>query len=269
MTRTNMATTRVRPDAAHTLLARVLRRRRLSGGFVRVTVGGADVSGFTPMGFDQWFRLFLPVDDGALTRLPQRVDTASYLRYLAVPKGRRPLMRNYTVAGRRDDGLDGPELDIDFVVHGGGAAAAWAQTCRPGAAVALFDEGITYRPPADCGDATVIVADESGLPAAAGVLAALAPHVYGVAVLEVAGADDRRDLPAPVGVDVRWIVRGTTPSTPGALALHAASAMPAPDASAYAWVVGEQGLVAGMRRHWVHGGLPKAHITFTGYWRHR
>ncbi|MEO3830201.1 siderophore-interacting protein [Actinomadura sp. B10D3] len=53
----------------------------------------------------------------------------------------------------RPDGLDGAELDVDFVLHGSaddqtaGPAAAWATTCTRGDAVGILDEGIRHCPP--------------------------------------------------------------------------------------------------------------------------
>ncbi|WP_142120663.1 SIP domain-containing protein [Rarobacter faecitabidus] len=38
---------------------------------------------------------------------------------------------------------------------------------------------------------------------------------------------------------------------------------------AYGWVVGEQGLVTAVCRHWAGTGLPKENIMFCGYWRAR
>ncbi|WP_029144752.1 siderophore-interacting protein [Microbacterium luticocti] len=274
MVRTNMTATRVKPTTPHLLTLHVLGSEQLSPGFMRVRVGSGDIADFVPMGYDQWFRMFLPTGgDGSLAKLPNKLDTVAYLRYLTIAKTERPVMRNYTVAGYRDDGADGPELDIDFVLHGdaghAGPAADWARTCRAGDAVALIDEGISYHPPADCGQRTVVVADESGLPAAASVLASLPRTATGYAVLEVPDAADRRPIDAPDDVQVCWVTRTDPQAVPGAAALAAASDLAHPDAPFYAWVVGEQALATGLRRHWVQSGVPKGHITFCGYWRHR
>lgn len=59
----------------------------------------------------------------------------------------RPVLRSYSVRAYRPDGPDGPELDIDFVLHGSaadgtaGPAATWAQHCARDDAVAILDEG--------------------------------------------------------------------------------------------------------------------------------
>lgn len=273
MARSNVNAGRLRPQVSELLTAHALRRERLSPTFVRVTLGGEDLARFAPMGADQWFRLFLPVDDGAtLSRLPARLDTVAYLRYLAIARTRRPVLRNYTVRAFRPDGPLGPELDVDFVLHGSaadgtaGPAATWASTCTVGDSVALIDEGVTFNPPPGC-EQLLLVADETGLPAVAAILEQLPAGARGSAVLEVQHPDDRQDLAAPEGMAVTWLVR-TDPLAPtGRAALDAVAAVPLPAGRCYGWAVGESALATGARRHWVQAGLAKSDVTFCGYWR--
>jgi NADPH-dependent ferric siderophore reductase len=271
MARQNMNATRVKPAADGLLTLHVQRREQISPSFARVTLGGGDVDAFAPMGFDQWFRLFLPVSEQSLSRLPNKLDTLSYLRYLAIAKTDRPVLRNYTVRAFRPDGANGPELDVDFVLHGSGAdsgpAAAWAESCGPGDAVAILDEGISYNPPADRAGHTILVADETGLPAAAGILSSLGREVTGAAIIEIPHADDAQSIDAPAGVEVEWVVRSDPHARPGAAALAAASALPVPAQPFFAWAVGEQSLPTSMRRHWVQAGVPKSAVSFCGYWK--
>ena len=146
MARQNITKVGRRPQRADLLVVQVLGRTRISPSFTRVTVGGPDAARFTPRGFDQWARIFLPVDDGsALARVPRKLTVGSYLRYLTLAKTERPLLRSYTISGYRSSGQDGPELDLDFVLHAGpdgalGPAAAWAEGCAPGDPIALLDE---------------------------------------------------------------------------------------------------------------------------------
>lgn len=272
MARTNVNAGRRKPETVQLLTLHVLRRAQISPTFVRVTLGGADVERFRPMGFDQWFRLFLPVtDEASLTRLPNKLDTLAYLRYLAIARTERPVLRNYTVRAYRPDGPQGPELDVDLVLHGSatdgtsGPAATWAQTCVPGDAVAILDEGVTFVPgPAH--EHLLIAADETGLPAVAGILASLPADARGTAWVEIPDPADRQELAGPAGVEVRWVVRPDPHALPGRAVLAAVEAAPVPPA-AYAWVVGEQSLVADARRHWVRVGVPKPDVTFCGYWK--
>jgi NADPH-dependent ferric siderophore reductase len=274
MARTNMQATRIKPERSELIVLHVLRSERLSRSFVRVTLGGGDIARFVPLGFDQWFRLFIPVgDESALERLPAKLDTVAYARYLAISRSVRPVLRNYTVRAFRLDGPSGPELDVDFVLHTAadgtsGPAAAWAQSCAPGDAVAVIDEGIAFTPAPELAHVR-LVADETGLPAVAGVLASLRDDVRGVAVVEVPDASDVQDLASPEGVEVRWVFRGEAGGRPGGLALAAARSLPVPAERSYGWSVGEAALPIGMRRHWLAEGVAKSDIVFTGYWKAR
>ncbi|PKW14851.1 siderophore-interacting protein [Saccharopolyspora spinosa] len=272
MARTNLATRRIKPEHSELLTLRVLRRERISPHFARITLGRGDVEEFRYMGFDQWFRLFIPVSEDSLSRLPDKLNAVSYAKFLTTAKISRPVLRNYSVRAYRPVGPDGPEIDVDFVLHGSakngtaGPAATWAQTCEEGDAVAILDEGIRFNPPRGV-EHVLLVVDETGLPAAAGVLAALAPETRGLALIEVPSEADLQPLDAPAGVEVRWVVRDHPESTPGRAALAAAQALPTATSPTYGWVVGESNLAASLRRHWIRNGLPKDHIMFCGYWR--
>lgn len=265
MARQNMTASRIKPGTAELLTLRVLRRERISPHFSRVTVGQDDIGGFTPMGFDQWFRLFIPVAENSLSRLPRTLNALSYAKFLTIAKTSRPVLRNYSVRAHRPDGPDGPELDIDFVLHGDGPAGSWAQTCTRGDAIAILDEGIGFNPGAGK-EHFLLVADETGLPAMAGVLRSLPATANGHAVIEIPEADDQQPLDAPPGVEITWLPRART-TAPGQAALATAQDLPAPTSPVHAWVVGESGLAVALRRHWVRAGIPKNDIMFCGYWK--
>jgi NADPH-dependent ferric siderophore reductase len=267
MARTNLNAARIKPAVPEMLMLRALRSEQVSPHFQRVTLGGDDIGRFQAMGFDQWFRLFIPVADDSLARLPSKLDTLAYLKFLAIGKASRPILRNYTVRAFRADAGGGPELDVDFLLHEpAGPAATWAATCSPGDAVAILDEGIGFNPPPGL-DLVRLVGDESALPAVAGILGSLPATARGQALIEIPSDEDRRDLEAPAGVEVTWVVRTGSPAKPGAAVLAAAAALPLPAEPFYGWVAGEQSLATGLRRHWVAAGVPKTNIMFCGYWR--
>ncbi|MGA8116671.1 MAG: siderophore-interacting protein [Actinocatenispora sp.] len=171
MVRTNLRSTRVRPATTELLTLRVLRHEQVSPHFQRVTLGHGDIERFHHMGFDQWFRLFIPTaGDESLARMPRTLTAMSYAKYMTIPKATRPILRNYSVRDYRPDGPEGPELDVDFVLHGSpddgtaGPATTWATTCRAGDTVAIFNEGIRFNPPPSI-RRVLLVADETGLPA--------------------------------------------------------------------------------------------------------
>ncbi|MGO2110860.1 MAG: siderophore-interacting protein [Pseudoclavibacter sp.] len=250
--------------------AAVARTERVTPNMVRVTLAGGDLDAFDHRGFDQWFRLAIPVrDHEGLDRMPAKFGIAGYLKYLTMPKGMRPVVRNYTVRAYRtaaESASTQAELDIDFVVHGtDGVAGPWALNAEPGSEVALIDQGCGYAPvPAD---STLIVADESGLPAAVGVLRDLPRDATGHAVIELFDADDRQEVDAPEGVTVHWLERGHD-EAPGARALPTLRDLEFDPASVYAFAVGESALATGARRHLVgERGVAKRSVTFSGYWK--
>lgn len=268
----------VKPQTQELIHLRVLRTERLSSHWARVTLGGEEIDRFRPMGYDQWFRIFLPLGgDEGLDRLPAKANKLfGYLRYLRIPDGVRPVMRNYTVrAFRRATAERGAELDVDFVLHGSaadgtaGPASRWAETCEPGESVVLIDEGRAFNP-ARGTERVLLVADETGLPAIAGICASLPTDATGLAIIEVAAGDDALDFARPGGVEVRWIVRehGAVAGEPALHLLRSLSDAELPASPFHAYIVGEQALPTSARRHLVgERGVDKDLVSFCGYWR--
>ena len=254
------------PQNATMLVAEVLRAERVTPTMMRVTLGGGALSAFEPMGFDQWFRLFLPARSDAETSyaLPAKINLLGYMQYLAMPKATRPAMRNYTVRQFRPAER---ELDIDFVAHGdNGPASRWAAAARVGDTVALLDQGTMFSP-VDGTDWHLLVGDESGLPAIAGILRDMPRDATGHAFIEIPDPADAQPVDAPAGVEVHWLPREHS-DRPGALAIRTVQAFDLPAGSVYAFLVGEQSLPTQLRRWLVtERGVPKANVTFSGFWR--
>jgi NADPH-dependent ferric siderophore reductase len=244
----------------------VVKREQVSPHLVRVTFGGGDLEQFEFQGFDQWFRLAVPTHGAGdrFDNLPATFGIGGYLRYLTLPGETRPVIRNYTVRAYRSDPV---ELDVDFVVHGAdGVAGPWAAAAEPGAEIAFIDQGRGWRPPPST-SRVLLVADESGLPAAAGILRDLPRDAVGDAIIELFDLADRQDVEAPDGVTVHWVVREAG-ARPGAAALPALAALSFDPATTYGFAVGESAVATGARRLLVgERGVPKAHVTFCGYWR--
>jgi len=256
----------LQPTNPTMVVAEVVRAARISPGIIRVTLGGEALDRFEPMGFDQWFRLFLPPTDDVVANfdLPKKINLLGYVQFLAMPKATRPVMRNYTV---REFRAAERELDIDFVAHGdNGPASRWAGSARAGDTVALLDQGIMFAP-VEGVDWQLLVADESGLPAVAGILRDMPRDSVGHAFIEVPDAADAQPLDPPAGMTVHWLVRGHD-DRPGALALATVQDFDLPEGSVYAYLVGEQSLPTSLRRWLVNTrGVPKANVTFCGFWR--
>ncbi|WP_226533805.1 siderophore-interacting protein [Microbacterium paraoxydans] len=265
----------VKPETAELIQLTVLRTRRLSAHWVRVTLGGGEIEKFRPMGFDQWFRLFLPVGgDAGLDRVPAKANKIfGYLKFLRIPEGERPVMRNYSVRAFRASTVDAAaEIDVDFVLHGSvadgtaGPASRWAETCRPGEHVLIIDEGLTFNPQRGT-DRVVLVGDETAMPAIASICASLPDDAVGTAIVEVPSQEDTLPFPHPSGVEVVQLVRPHD-VVPGALALDALGRTTLPSAPFHAYAAGEQALASGVRKHLVgERGVDKNAVSFCGYWK--
>ena len=265
----------VKPASQELIHLQVLRTERLTPHWMRITLGGGEIARFTPMGYDQWFRIFLPHSgeggDEGLERIPAKANKIfGYLKYLRIPDGVRPVMRNYTVRAYRASGPSGgPEIDVDFVLHGSGPTAGpasrWADAAAPGESVVVIDEGLGFNPQRGV-ENVLLVADETGAPAVAGICASLPEAATGIALIEAPSADDVLEFPAPAGVEVRWLVRDAA-AKPGSLALETLQQLETPASDAHCFIVGEQSLPTAARRHLVAQGVDKERISFVGYWR--
>ncbi|WP_320775816.1 siderophore-interacting protein [Streptomyces sp. CRN 30] len=264
-------TTSTRPSALDQRLFRasVVSSTRLTPNMQRVTVRGEELRAFPWRGYDHWFRLFFRCAHQDSFREPDIAADTWWKPYLAMPDEVRPYCANYTVADFR---ADAGELDIDVVVHRGadgeteGTVAIWACAVEPGEEMALLDQGLMYDAPADA-SSVLLVADESGLPAVAGILRSLPADMSVRVVQEVPAEADRRDLPGPAGTRIDWVCRTDPHEIPGTAALAALCADGTVDATGYAFVVGEQKLATEARRHLHRSGMPKDRITFSGFWK--
>jgi NADPH-dependent ferric siderophore reductase len=172
-------------------------------------------------------------------------------------------LRSYTA--RHQDPETG-QVEIDFVLHGDGPAAAWAAAAAPGALLGVAGAGaLGERTAAHL----LLAGDETALPAISRILAAAPAWTQGVALLEVAGPAEEQPLSAPDGVDVRWLHRDATPPGESTLLADAVAALDRPDGDdVFAWVAAESGAVrairADLRGRW---GLGRSQHHAIGYWR--
>lgn len=261
----------VKPEHREILTAEVLASKRISPNFVRVTLGGTGLANFTAMGFDQWFRLFMPGRDGSLKLPTSSTNLGWFAQYLMMGKEHRPLARNYTVRDYRAAGFgefgSTAEIDVDFVSHGDGSpASAWANNATPGCQVGLLDEGITYQAP-DHSDWTLLVGDErAARHRGRAAVAAARGEGRGVHRDSVrrgpAGTGRTRgragELAGPHGRARGGRGAGRGGGATGGTARHGRLRLHR----------GRAEIGRGVRRHLAQEReIPKADITFTGYWR--
>lgn len=263
--------------------------RRLSPAFVRITLAGACLDDFDGGGElgprDQRIKLIFPLPGGTV-RAPELESSGWYPRWLALDPAERGEMRTYTVRRTRLGGRR-PEIDVDFVLHlpgvageSSGPGGSWAATASPGDRVSLLGprrgrcadyRGIEWSPPAPEAGQVLLVGDETAVPAVASILETLPALYVASAVLEVPHADDFAQLSSPASVRTTWLARGSRAR--GELLRRAVreavqQAATTDAGTPYVWIAAEAGVVRDLRRHLVTDlGVPRADITFMGYWR--
>lgn len=237
----------------------VVETQRLTDGMLRVVFGGAGLDGFVSSGTgDEYLRLFLPERGHDEPRLPVPVGDASW----EFPTGVEPCeMRTYTV--RAWNGSAG-RLTIDFVVHEGGIAAAWALGARPGHVAGVNTPRGLYAPPSGIAW-QLLVADATGLPAALRLAEQAPAGVRTRVVLEVAGPWDEQRIELPPHVELTWVHGGNGNGPTRIEEIVRAAEFPA--GPGYVWVAGETRATRGVRRFLRHElRLPPTAYKVVGYW---
>jgi len=225
-----------------------VRRVVLSGSPAAVTAAGPTVN------------LLVPRVGDAAPRWPRVAKDGR----IVWPDGAHGVsLRSYTA--RRQD-PEGARVEIDFVLHGDGPAAAWAAAAVPGSLLAVAGAGALGNRPAGY---LVLAGDETALPAISRILAAAPPGTSGVALLEVAGPAEEQALVAPAGIELRWLHRGVTPPGESTALADEVAALDRPAGDdVFAWVAAESATVRAIRSH-LRGrwGLSRAQHHAIGYWR--
>jgi NADPH-dependent ferric siderophore reductase len=228
---------------------------------VRVTLGGPELEGFRVEQPAASVRVLLPSETrGEQPELIMPTWTGNEFR---MPDGRRPTIRTFTP--RRVDAV-ALELDVEIVVHHGGAASDWARTAEPGteAAVSGPGRGYTVDPaaPAFC-----LAGDETAIPATSQLLEAL-PDAAPVQVhIEVAEPEARLDLPDHPRATVRWydLPPGADPGDALVAAVDGAEL----SQETRVWAAGEAAAMQRLRRHlFEQRRIPRSHTAVRGYWKH-
>jgi len=248
---------RVRHNARSRLL-KVLRITDLSPTLRRITVGGEDLSGFVSAAPDDHVKLFF-FPPGTSPLKPEMGPQGP------VWAGARPPMRDYTP--RRYD-EKAQELDLEFVMHGEGPAALWAAAAQPGTPLLIGGpRGSSIVPPR--ADGYLLVADESGLPAAARWLESLPALVPATVVIEVADAGSEIPLQTQAALSLTWVHRGAHAAGESPLLLETLQKMRRPPGDFFAWVACESSQSRALRKfleeQWQ---LDADSLKTAGYWKH-
>ncbi|AML59893.1 iron-chelator utilization protein [Serratia rubidaea] len=280
----------------------LIEKRQISPSLVRCVFSGPQVSRMKLEAPDQRIKLLFPSAEGQASPLVNGDDW--YRDYMAIPKAQRPVMRTYTLRALR---RERQEMDVEFVLHGdGGPASAWATHAQPGDAIQIVapnadfagdSGGYEWAPPAQMRQA-LLIADETALPAAMGILEQLAqqdnpPQVQ--AFFEVPLAGDCVSVAQFPFAEVFWLPRDVGPQQlHGTLLLESVRRrVTIPDSaraeaqslaenslggdvlweraegacSFYAWVAAESSTVKSLRRYLIgECDLDRSTVNFMAYW---
>ena len=234
--------TRVRHEVKRRQLV-VARVERLAPSMVRVVLRGAELAGFTSLGFDDHVKLFFPAGGG----------TAA------------PEMRDFTP--RRYDAGAG-ELWIDFYLHAAGPAASWAAQATPGQSLTVGGPRGSFIIPVEGIDAHVLIGDETALPAIGRRLEELPADASALVLLQTdAGAQDY-PLASRARLQVRKLLRAADTAPDAASIVESLHTVPFSPGSWFTWLAAESHVAREVRLHLTaERGIDKRRVKAAGYWR--
>jgi NADPH-dependent ferric siderophore reductase len=241
----------------------VLRTDWVTPHLVRVVLGGAGVSSFQDNGFTDKYVKLMFLKPGVSYQQPVSLEQIR----ATMPRIDWPTTRTYTV--RWYDPAAG-ELAIDFVYHGDeGIAAPWAAAALPGTEVLVRGPGGAYAP-STAADWHLLVGDESALPAVSAALEALPAGAVASVFALVEDDAEAVKLTSAAEVDATWLYRSSfdSPSAANEALIAAVRAYTFRQGVVQAFVHGEAGFVADLRRHLTADrGVPRDMLSISGYWR--
>lgn len=226
----------------------VLRVTDLTPRMRRITLGGAELQGFTSLGSDDHIKLLF----AETAEQQQAIDA----RNLGRDGGARPTMREYTP--RRID-LMANELDIDFVLHGDGPASTWAAQAEPGQTLNIAGPRASMVVP-DIFDSYLLMGDETAIPAIGRRLEELPAGRRVVAVIQIEDEQERQPLPSAAQVEVIWVKRDED-------LLARLEALALPEGKLYSWVALEKSLTRQAKALLLEKGVAEDALKAAAYWR--
>ena len=220
----------------------VARVEQLSPHFRRVTFTGDALRDFVSLSFDDHVKLFFaPADDGA-----------------------EPARRDYTPRSY-DNAAD--ELQIEFALHGEGAASDWAAQAAPGQTLTVAGPKGSLIIPVDY-DWHLLVGDETALPAIEVMLGQLPASARATVLVEVADAAEEQALTSAATLDVHWRHRDGAPAGRETSLVEALRAIDVPSTDIAVWAAGEKAAVQAVRTHLIsERGLDRRQVRAGSYWR--
>lgn len=231
----------------------------LTPHMVRVTLAGPELTGFPVPEPAASVRLLIPSSGHSELVLPKWNGNEFLL-----PDGQRPIIRTFTPRNYRPDEH---ELDLDVVIHEGGAVAEWVGVAGTGdpAAVSGPGRGYSIDPEAT---RFVLAGDATAIPAIAQILETFPADKAVRVLIETGSFEARLELPSHPMADTSWLYlpKDAQPGT----ALVPAIRNVALDPGVRLWVAGEAAAMHQIRQYlFKEQGQPRSQATVRGYWKLR
>ena len=225
---------RIKHDVRRRTLA-ICARRMLSPNMLRLTLGGAELAGFTSSAPDDHIKLFVRDHDGV------------------------EVMRYYTP---RRFYPDENRLDIDFALHDAGPATLWANNAQVGDRAEIGGprgSQIVSGPISRW----ILIGDETALPAIARRVEELPPGVPVSSLVAIPTPEDKQDFETDADLSASWVCRTNPTDWTGLLAKLAD--MPV-ERDAFVWIAAEANVARHVRHHLEERGHPRGWMKASGYW---
>lgn len=239
-------------------VATVTKAERITPKMARITLTSDDFDSFVSLAYDDHCKVFFPSDGSGF---PAPIADENGLHF---PEGQRPPARDYTP---RAYDAEARTVTLDFVLHGDGPAATWAENAKPGDTIGIGGPRGSFVV-RGVFDWYLLVGDETALPAIARRIEELPRDATVIAVIEVADNAEIQTLDAPEGAQIHWLSReGAAPGNAGPL-LSTVKTLTLPSGAGYAFVAGESKMSKAVRAYLVDGlGHNTDWVKAAGYWQ--
>ena len=222
----------------------------------RVILGGGELEGFSIDQPAASVRLLLPTES-------ELVVPGWNGNEFLLADGRRPIIRTFTP--RHVDPEKG-DMDLDVVLHDGGAVSSWVRVAEAGDPAAVSGPGRGYVVDPDA-SSFLLIGDETAIPAISQLLETVPTDVRVGVIVEIAHPDAKLDLPEHPRAAVQWCDRSSA-TPPGSALVSAVRAASLPTRVSV-WAAGEAAAMHAIRRHLFEDrGLARSQATVRGYWKH-
>lgn len=180
----------------------------------------------------------------------------------AGPEG-QTVRRHYTV---RTFDREARRLAVDFLRHGDGPGARFAETVQVGDDLEVSGPANRYTPNLEA-NWHILAGDETAIPAIFGTLESLPAGTKVKAFIEIESADEEQAVDTEADLDLIWLHRGGTPGEESRLLFETITSKPLPDGKGHVFLAGETNRMRELRKALLETGLDREQIFAMGYWR--